>query len=111
MKTYHYLWRMVRYRFWLYLADAVTWTLIHLAPLIPGLISRAYFDTLTGEATATLSVESIVVLLLMFALVRIVFFVTGFISDSPHRFHMSHLLRHNLFKRILDLPGAKALPI
>ncbi|MBP7689590.1 MAG: ABC transporter ATP-binding protein [Thermoflexales bacterium] len=111
MKTYHYLWRMVRYRFWLYLADAVTWTLIHLAPLIPGLISRAYFDTLTGEATATLSVESIVVLLLMFALVRIVFFVTGFISDSPHRFHMSHLLRLNLFKRILDLPGAKALPV
>ena len=111
MKTYHYLWRMVRYRFWLYLADAVTWALIHLAPLIPGLISRAYFDTLTGEATATLSVESIVVILLMFALARIVFFVTGFMADAPHRFHMSHLLRHHLFKRILDLPGAKALPI
>ncbi|HZY41691.1 MAG TPA: ABC transporter ATP-binding protein, partial [Anaerolineae bacterium] len=38
-------------------------------------------------------------------------YVTGFIADAPHRFHMSHLLRHNLFKRILDLPGAKALPI
>jgi ATP-binding cassette subfamily B protein len=111
MRTYHYLWRMVRYRLWLYMADAVTWALIHLAPLIPGLISRAYFDTLTGEATATLSVESIVVMLLMFALARIVFFVTGFMADAPHRFHMSHLLRHNLFKRILDLPGAKALPI
>lgn len=111
MKTYHYLWRMILYRPWLYLANAVTWALIHLAPLIPGLISRAYFDTLTGEAAASLSVESIVVLLLMFALARIVLYVTGFITDAPHRFQMSNLLRHNLFKRILELPGAKALPV
>ena len=102
---------MILYRPWLYLADAVTWALIHLAPLIPGLISRAYFDSLTGEAAATLSVDNIVVILLMFALARIVVFVTGFLADAPHRFHMSNLLRHNLFKRILDLPGAKALPI
>ena len=111
VKTYHYLWRMVRYRFWLYLADAVIWALIHLAPLIPGLISRAYFDALTNEAPATLSVESLVVILLMFALARIVLYVTGFLADAPHRFHMSNLLRHNLFKRILDLPGARALPV
>jgi ATP-binding cassette subfamily B protein len=102
---------MIRYRPWLYLADAVLWAAIHITPLIPGLISRAYFDTLTGDAPATLSVTSIVIILLMFALARIVLYVTGFLADAPHRFQMSGLLRHNLFKRILNLPGAKALPI
>jgi ATP-binding cassette, subfamily B, bacterial len=111
MRTYHYLWRMIRYRPTLYLADAVLWSLIHITPLIPGLISRAYFDTLTGVSPAGLSVASIVIILLMFALVRIVLYVTGFLADAPHRFQMSGLLRHNVFKRILDLPGAKALPI
>ena len=111
MRTYHYLWRMIRYRPALYLADAVLWSLIHITPLIPGLISRAYFDTLTGVSPAALSVASIVIILLMFALARIVLYVTGFLADAPHRFQMSGLLRHNLFKRILDLPGAKALPI
>ena len=111
MKTYHYLWRMILYRPWLYLVDAVIWVLIHLAPLIPGLISRAYFDALTGEAAVTFSVETLVVMLLMFALARVVLYVTGFLADAPHRFHMSQVLRHNLFKRILELPGAKALPI
>jgi ATP-binding cassette subfamily B protein len=102
---------MIRFRPWLYLADAVLWAGIHITPLIPGLISRAYFDTLTGAAPVTLSVGSIVIILLMFALARIVLYVTGFLADAPHRFQMSGLLRHNLFKRILELPGAKALPI
>jgi ATP-binding cassette subfamily B protein len=58
-----------------------------------------------------LSITSIVIILLMFALGRIMLYVTGFLADAPHRFQMSGLLRHNLFKRILALPGAKALPI
>lgn len=102
---------MILYRPWLYLADAVLWAAIHVTPLVPGLISRAYFDTLTGSAPARLDVPGIVVLLLMFALGRIVLYVTGFLADAPHRFQMSGLLRHNVFQRILNLPGARALPI
>nr|MDQ2998716.1 ABC transporter ATP-binding protein/permease [Chloroflexota bacterium] len=34
----------------------------------------------------------------------------GALADIPHRFSMSALLRRNLLERILELPGARALP-
>jgi hypothetical protein len=46
---YHYLWRMIRYRPWPESGHAVLWATIHI-PTDPRLISRAYFDTLTGDA-------------------------------------------------------------
>ena len=46
MKTYHYLWQMIRYRPVLYAINAFLWLLIHLTPLIPGLIAQQFFNRL-----------------------------------------------------------------
>src|SRR5688500_154829 len=55
MKTYQYMWRMIRFRPWLYLVDGVLWTAIHVAPVLPGLVAREILDTMTGNAQLGLS--------------------------------------------------------
>src|SRR4051794_12301117 len=110
MKTYQYMWRMIRFRPLLYLVDCVLWTLIHVAPVLPGLVARAILDTLTGNAQLGLSVWALIGLLVAIALGRAVLILGGALADIPHRFSMSALLRRNLLERILELPGALALP-
>ena len=67
MKTYQFMWRMIRFRPWLYLTNGVLWTLIHMAPLVPGLIARAFLDTLKPNAPVGWDAWSLIVLLLMVA--------------------------------------------
>src|SRR5215212_4449449 len=110
MKTYQYMWQMIRFRPWLYLADCVLWTLIHVTPVLPGLVAREILDTLTGNAQLGLSVWALIGLLLAIALGRAVLVLGGALADIPHRFSMSALLRRNLLERILELPGARTLP-
>jgi ATP-binding cassette, subfamily B, bacterial len=110
MKTYQYMWRMILFRPWLYLADCVLWTLIHVAPVLPGLVAREILDTLTGNAQLDLSVWALIGLLVAIALGRVVLVLGGALADIPHRFSMSALLRRNMLEHILELPGARALP-
>ena len=46
------------------------WVLFHSWPLFPGLLAKAFFDTLEGRAPAGLSLESIVALIVALALAR-----------------------------------------
>ncbi len=110
MGTWRYLWRMMRYRPWLYLTNGLLWTLIHLSPLAPGLIAQAFFDTLTGHAHAGLNVPALIVLLLVTAATSIALTYGGAIADVVHRFSMSALLRRNLLAAVLEQPGAQSLP-
>ena len=110
MKTYQFMWRMMRYRPWLYLANGILWTLIHLSPMVPGLIAREFFNSLTGEAQVDVGPWALIVLLLMFGAARLVLIMGGLLTDVSHRFTMSALLRRNLLERILQRPGARAVP-
>ncbi|MBA3470592.1 MAG: ABC transporter ATP-binding protein [Herpetosiphonaceae bacterium] len=110
MKTYQFLWQLIRYRPWLYLLNATLWTLIHLSPLVPGLIIREFFDTLSGDATHSWSIGALIALLITTALMRVLLIFGGGSVDPLHRFTMSALLRRNLLERVLQRPGARALP-
>ncbi len=109
MRTLKLIWRMLAYRPWLYIANAIFWTAIHTFPVLPGLITRYYFNTLTTDGTG-FNLWTIVAMLVAVALSRIVTIVMGSLTDSRHRFTMSALLRHNLLQGILRRPGATALP-
>jgi ATP-binding cassette subfamily B protein len=110
MRTYQFMWRMIRFRPWLYLTNGVLWTLIHMAPLVPGLIARAFLDTLQPSTPVGWNAWSLIVLLLMVALARIVLIYAGIRVDVLHRFTMSTLLQRNLLATILARPGAQAVP-
>lgn len=112
MKTYQLMWRMIRYRPWLYLINCLMWTLIHLSPLVPGLIAQQFFNTLSTAKTNHLSfgIWLLIAFVIVTALARIMLIIGGALLDIVHRFTMSALLRRNLLERILERPGARAVP-
>jgi ATP-binding cassette, subfamily B, bacterial len=110
MKTYHYIWRLITYRPWLYLANILFWAGVHASPMLPGLITRMFFDQLTGARPASFGLWGIIALLLAATAGRCVVIGLGFATSITSRNYMSGLLRRNLLGRILQMPGAAALP-
>lgn len=109
MKTYHFLWAMIRYRPGLYALNAVLWLLIYLAPLAPGLVIQRFFNLFSSNVASTNLVWTLIALLIAIAVARAIIFTSGIFIDQLHRFTMSALLRHNILSAILKKPGAAAL--
>ncbi len=110
MKTYRSMWRMISYRPGLYIVNALLWSLIHLSPLIPGLIAQQFFNRLPQVGGLNAELWTLIMLLVVTALGRVVIIFSGGWIDSTHRFNMRALLRRNLLARILERPGARAVP-
>jgi ATP-binding cassette subfamily B protein len=111
MKTWQYIIQLIRHQLWLYLL----FSLVRIFVFVGGnqasaLLTRAFFDHLTGAAPATIGVWGLIALFvgarmssyLLFALSRVTMVGWQFISGM--------LLRKNIFERILDRPGARAVP-
>ncbi|GHO43451.1 ABC transporter ATP-binding protein [Ktedonospora formicarum] len=110
LKTYQYLWRLMCYRPWLYLLNAILWICIHMLPLLPGLVAQQFFNALTRTGTLNGEIWLFIALLVAIALGHATLFFFGGLVDNLHRFCMSNILRHNLLKRVLERPGARAVP-
>ncbi|MEG0772206.1 ABC transporter ATP-binding protein [Clostridium sp.] len=107
--TFYYMWRLIRYRPWLYLVNCILWIIIHTSPLIPGLITKEFFDALSGNASLKVGIWGLLALMIITTLMRIIFISFGGRVDIVHRFNMSGLIRRNLLQGILDKPGAKSI--
>jgi len=108
--TWRYLVRMIRYAPLICLLHASLWSLMNLSGLAPGLIGRAFFDTLTGEAPVAIGTNGLVALLALLAVGRTALWLLAGAVEITMRFRMSGLLRRNLLGHVLDRPGAAALP-
>ena len=109
MKTHRFLWEMIRYRPWLYTVNALLWTGIHLAPLLPGLIIQRFFNVFGVKTEPASTVWMLIALLVAVAIGRSVLFIVGIAVDQLHRFTMSAMLRRNILSAVLEQPGAAAL--
>jgi len=105
------LWRLIRYRPWLYLLTAVLLTISWLLNLAPGLVARAFFDTLTGAAPAHIGLYGLIVLLLAVEMGRLGTGLAAMAVDRTCGLYVGSLLRRNMFQAILQHPGARAVPI
>ncbi|AJY74643.1 ABC transporter ATP-binding protein [Paenibacillus beijingensis] len=110
MSTFSFMKRLIMYRPGLYAANMLAWTLIHMAPLVPGLVTKAFFDQLEGSAPVKYGTWSIIALLVGAALGRVMLIVVGFMTDVHARFRISMLLRRNMLEHVLKEPGARAIP-
>ncbi len=111
MNALRLVWRLARFNFWHYLASGLLVVLNgYLLPLVPGLVVRQILDRLTARAPAGWNVESLLVLLALIALGRAVTNVAGSIAEPSLAAVAGALLRHNVLERILERPGARALP-
>lgn len=105
------VWRLVRFAPWLYLTQGIAIVLGgYLLPLVPGLVIRQILDTLTGHAPAGWNAESLLVLLGMVAVVRALVAMTSGIAEGAMALVADTLVRRNALERILERPGARALP-
>ncbi|GCE20580.1 hypothetical protein [Dictyobacter kobayashii] len=110
LPTWRYLVKMVRYKPWLYLSHALLWGMGNVLILLVGLIARAFFDTLTGQAHVPMDTTGLILLLVVLAASRVVLWLTAGFVEITMRFTMSGLLRRNLLRLVLQRPGAYALP-
>ncbi|MDQ3273629.1 MAG: ABC transporter transmembrane domain-containing protein, partial [Actinomycetota bacterium] len=110
LPTWRYLVGMARYAPWLVLLHAVLWSVMNMSSLLPGLIARAFFDTLTGQAHSPVDTTGLIVLLGVIAGGRAALWLIAGYVEIIFRFTMSGMLRHNLLRHVLDRPGAHALP-
>ncbi|MUG86705.1 ATP-binding cassette domain-containing protein [Paenibacillus timonensis] len=110
MSTRHFFWRLLLYRPAYYFANLFSWMVIHMVPLLPGLITKAFFDDLEGNADFPYGVEGLMALFVGVALARIMLIAVGCWTDGGYRFRISMLLRRNMLAHVLKEPGAKAIP-
>jgi len=74
------------------------------------LLAKAFFDTLQGHPTAGLSLGAIILLTLVLHFVSIGLALGREAVGISLAVRLVGLLRHNLFARVLERPGARALP-
>jgi ATP-binding cassette subfamily B protein len=108
------IWRLARFRLWLYLTSGLLVVLAgYLFPLVPGLVVQQLLDTLVGpaggSAAAGWNVESLLVLLAAVALARTITEIATNVTEPTLHAVAGSLLRRNLLERILDRPGARAV--
>jgi ATP-binding cassette, subfamily B, bacterial len=111
MKTWQYGWRLVRYKPGLYFGVFTMRLFIFaVAPQATGLIMREFFNTLTGNAQLSFTPYALCGLLIAVALARSCVILADIMTEWTWNYLAGSLLRRNLFERILDRPGARALP-
>jgi ATP-binding cassette, subfamily B, bacterial len=111
MKTFSLLWRLICYRPWLYSLAIIGGLMFFMGRLVFGLIIQVFFNNLDAQHPhLTLAAWILMLLLVAAGLIRCTMFYIGAIATIVFHFTIETLLQHNLLRRILGLPGARALP-
>ena len=76
----------------------------------PGLLIRRFFDVLSHKAPAGWTVEGVVILFLIAVFVQVAGGMVMAGTTSSANMTVRALLRRNLFVRVLERPGAQAVP-
>ena len=110
MKTWWYVVRIIGSTPLLFVGAMASGIAVFGLPLILGLITQAFFDSLTGNAPAGLNVWSVLALMVAGQLVRafananLSFWWIGFFYGGMAK------LRANLLRQLLAIPGAVPMP-
>ncbi len=89
-----------------WLACVLSWSMF----AVPGLLIRRFFDVLSHKAPAGWTVEEVVILFLIAVFVQIAGGMVMAGTTSSANMTVRALLRRNLFVRVLERPGAQAIP-
>lgn len=103
-------WHMIRWRPWLYTVSFFLWIAFYTLPLAVGLITREIFNTLTGDAPATLGVWTLLALLIGSEGLRVLVFFLALVFWFTFWFAAQVLMRGNVMRWIVQGPGSRTLP-
>jgi ATP-binding cassette subfamily B protein len=81
-----------------------------LLEMVPGLLSREFFNKLSGAGDAGLNIETLIALTFAGALGRMGCYLVLPLTNTTFVYTCGALMRKNMLARILQRPGARALP-
>ncbi|MGH2509402.1 MAG: hypothetical protein ACRDHZ_18650, partial [Ktedonobacteraceae bacterium] len=110
MKTWRFFVSLVTFQPWPYIFNCLCIILVFLCEMLAGFAAQAFFNNLTASAHGDLALWWIAALLFGSAAGRIICLFGCQVTNVPVLFINSALLQKNIFTRILQLPGACALP-
>lgn len=109
MKTWQIILKAVGYVPWLWVGNLIGITGIFLSFQVAGLMTREFFNMLTGEAPARFGYWTIIAFLAGGGIARIASIYLTVGTNIPLMYRIAALLQKNILGRILSLPGARAL--
>ena len=93
-----------------FLYNMLGFSTMMLSWLVPGWVSREFFNLISGDAPAMYSFWSLVAILVAATLGRMAGIFGTIKANVPFTYRIHTLLHKNMLGRILQLPGADALP-
>lgn len=109
-RAWWYIWRMARYRLPLFLITVITITPFYLFPLLPGLVVRHVLDLVSVNRQIDTDIWTAMALLIGIAVAHMVTMTAASTLENTTQLVVATLLRQNLLERIMQRPGASALP-
>jgi ATP-binding cassette subfamily B protein len=111
MRIWRYIWRLAWFRPWLYLPTFLLRLFIFgIYAQAIGLLFQAFFDALTGHVQVSVGIWGLIALIVAFSLARVAAVFGDIALESTVMVTLGTLLRKNMFERILEHPGAQAVP-
>lgn len=114
LSPWFFIGRLIRFSGWLYVLNVVFWVAVYAWPLIPGYVSKLFFDALEQENPVwngiPYTVQGIIAVVIIVAVMQVGTIFAGVGFNTPWRFRTSGLLRLNMMAHILARPAAKAVP-
>ncbi|MBV7332315.1 ABC transporter ATP-binding protein/permease [Chloroflexi bacterium TSY] len=111
ISTPKFMWKQVRIRFWQLLLFSLGTVGFDLLYLVPGLLQKRIFDTLTGSAPATESVWTLLAFMLTVEIVRVFARYGTRVGNLLFQEPLRALLQQNVMVSIFKRPGAQGLPV
>ena len=108
--TWKFIWGAIRFRPWYYFFNNLSLSVLMLMLLVPGLVMREFFNLLTADAPARFGFWTLIALLAGSGIARIGTVLGLVRTNTPFEYHTHALLHRNLLGRVLEMPGARALP-
>ena len=91
-----------------YVANLLIWTTIWMLPIIPGIVTLRFFDSLEA-GTAGANVGTLAAVFIAYGAGRLVIMTLGIWNDAHLGFRVESLLRRNMMERVYELPGAQSI--
>lgn len=109
MKTWQSLWRIMRYRPWLYALEGLLLTLFTFSRVAFGVIVQDFFNLLPTQPHLSFTLWALMVILALVAILRVGVILGETLTETYSDFMHGMLLRRNILDYILQRPGAQSL--
>ena len=109
MKTWQSLWRIMRYRPWLYVLEGLLLTLFTFSRVAFGVIVQDFFNLLPTQPHLSFTLWALMVILALVAILRVGVILGETLTETYSDFMHKTLLQRNILDYILQRPGAQSL--